>query len=91
MRAVVLREAGTPLTVEDVELSAPRSGEITVRVEASGVCHSDYHLLSVNGAEFKVTERLNSRIDVTIRYESVTPSGVESGDLEFKSSLEVSF
>jgi hypothetical protein len=51
----------------------------------------DYHLLSVNGAEFKVTERLNSRIDVTVRYESVRPTGVKAGDLEFKSSLELTF
>lgn len=46
MRAVVLREPGTPLTVEEVELSAPRSGEITVRIEAAGVCHSDYHYMT---------------------------------------------
>lgn len=46
MRAAVLREPGTPLTVEDVELARPRSGEITVRIEASGVCHSDYHYMT---------------------------------------------
>ena len=46
MRAAVLREPGTPLTVEDVELAPPRSGEITVRMEASGVCHSDYHYMT---------------------------------------------
>jgi alcohol dehydrogenase len=30
-----------PLSVEEVELGAPRPGELLVRVEAAGVCHSD--------------------------------------------------
>lgn len=46
MRAAVLREAGMPLTIEDVDLAPPRVGEIVVRVEASGVCHSDYHYMT---------------------------------------------
>lgn len=46
MRAVVLRSADRPAQVEDVELSAPRDGEVLVRVEAAGVCHSDYHYMT---------------------------------------------
>jgi S-(hydroxymethyl)glutathione dehydrogenase/alcohol dehydrogenase len=46
MRAAVLRVPGTPLTIEDVELASPKSGEIVVRIEASGVCHSDYHYMT---------------------------------------------
>jgi alcohol dehydrogenase len=30
-----------PLSLEEVELGAPRAGEILVRVAAAGVCHSD--------------------------------------------------
>jgi Zn-dependent alcohol dehydrogenase len=45
MKAAILREPGTPLRVEDVELDAPRAGEVAVRVEASGVCHSDLHYM----------------------------------------------
>jgi alcohol dehydrogenase len=30
-----------PLSVEEVELGAPRAGELLVRIEAAGVCHSD--------------------------------------------------
>jgi len=45
MRAAVLREPGLPLEIEDVELDAPRAGELTVRVEAAGVCHSDLHYM----------------------------------------------
>jgi len=44
IRAVVLREPGTPVAVEDVELDAPKADEVLVRVAAAGVCHSDVHL-----------------------------------------------
>jgi alcohol dehydrogenase len=30
-----------PLSLEDVELGAPRAGELLVRIAAAGVCHSD--------------------------------------------------
>jgi Zn-dependent alcohol dehydrogenase len=43
MRASVLFEQGKPLSVEDVELEAPRTGEVLVRMTASGVCHSCLH------------------------------------------------
>src|SRR5438105_14056289 len=43
MRASVLFAPRTPLKVEDVELEAPRAGEVRVRMAASGVCHSCLH------------------------------------------------
>jgi Zn-dependent alcohol dehydrogenase len=46
MRAAVLRETGRPLTVEDVELDPPQAGEVLVRIEAAGVCHSDLHYMT---------------------------------------------
>lgn len=52
---------------------------------------SDAHLLNVTGLEFKVTNLLQTRMDATTRYESVTPERVKSTDLEFKSSLELKF
>lgn len=45
MRAAVLRDAGRPLTVEEVEIAEPAAGEVLVRLAASGVCHSDYHVV----------------------------------------------
>ena len=45
MRAAVLREVGAPLRLEDVELDEPRAGEVGVRIEAAGVCHSDLHYM----------------------------------------------
>ena len=43
MRASVLFEQGKPLSVEELELEAPRAGEVCVRMTASGVCHSCLH------------------------------------------------
>src|SRR5262245_15685608 len=45
MQAVIFREAGVPLTVEDVKIDAPTGHEVLVRRQAAGVCHSDYSLL----------------------------------------------
>jgi S-(hydroxymethyl)glutathione dehydrogenase/alcohol dehydrogenase len=44
IRAAVLREPGRPVEVEEVELDAPRAGEVLVKVTAAGVCHSDVRL-----------------------------------------------
>ena len=46
MRAAVLRTLDTPLSLEDLELDAPRAGEVLVRIEAAGVCHSDLHYMT---------------------------------------------
>jgi hypothetical protein len=52
---------------------------------------SDYKVLSVSGADFRIANHLHSRLDVTARYESFAPSDVRHADLELKSSLEVVF
>ena len=44
MRAVVYRDPGRPVEVEDVELAQPGPGEVRVRIAAAGVCHSDLHV-----------------------------------------------
>ncbi len=46
MKAAILREARTPLTIETVELDGPRPEEVRIRIAASGLCHSDYHVMS---------------------------------------------
>jgi Zn-dependent alcohol dehydrogenase len=43
--AAVLEEAGRPFVLrDDVEVAAPRSGQVRVRVTHCGVCHSDLSL-----------------------------------------------
>jgi S-(hydroxymethyl)glutathione dehydrogenase/alcohol dehydrogenase len=49
MRAAVLEEFGKPLNVTQVELAEPRAGEVLVRLEACGVCHTD--LYTASGAD----------------------------------------
>ena len=44
MKAAVLYEANRPLEIEDLEQEGPRAGEARVRVMATGVCHSDWHI-----------------------------------------------
>ena len=46
-KAVVAREIGAPPVVEQVEVEAPRHGEVSIRLAACGVCHSD--LSATNG------------------------------------------
>jgi len=40
-RAAVAWKAGSPLTIETVELEGPRAGEVLVEIRATGVCHTD--------------------------------------------------
>ncbi|GAB3127124.1 alcohol dehydrogenase catalytic domain-containing protein [Glaciibacter psychrotolerans] len=44
MKAVVFRAPGQPLEYTDVELAAPKAGEVRVKIAAAGVCHSDLHV-----------------------------------------------
>ena len=46
MRAAVLHAAGEPMRLEDVRLAAPGPGEVLVRVQAAGICHSDLHYMT---------------------------------------------
>ena len=41
MRAVQVARAGGPLELAEGEIPEPARGEVRVRVEACGVCHSD--------------------------------------------------
>ncbi|MGH3037148.1 MAG: zinc-binding dehydrogenase [Gaiellaceae bacterium] len=45
MQAAVLWEPGAPVEIRDVELAAPRPGEVLVRIAACGVCASDLHVV----------------------------------------------
>ena len=47
MKAALLERIGEPIQVTDVDLEAPRAGELLVRVSHCGVCHSDFSF--VNG------------------------------------------
>lgn len=46
IKAALLTGPGQPFQIETLDLAEPRDGEVLVRLAASGVCHSDYHLVS---------------------------------------------
>ena len=43
MRAAVVRQFGEPLVIEDRPIPEPGPGQVTVRMQASGLCHTDIH------------------------------------------------
>lgn len=44
-KAAVLDAPGQPLRITTLDLADPARGEVLVRTVASGVCHSDYHVV----------------------------------------------
>ncbi len=44
-RAAVLREIGSDLTIEEIDVDDPADNEVLVRTVACGVCHSDLHFM----------------------------------------------
>jgi S-(hydroxymethyl)glutathione dehydrogenase/alcohol dehydrogenase len=45
-QAAILWEIGAPWSVEEIELDPPGPGEVQVKLAASGMCHSDEHLVT---------------------------------------------
>jgi S-(hydroxymethyl)glutathione dehydrogenase/alcohol dehydrogenase len=45
MKAAIFRALKAPLTIEEVDIDQPAPREVLVRTVASGVCHSDLHVL----------------------------------------------
>jgi propanol-preferring alcohol dehydrogenase len=43
MRAAVVPALGAPLEIRDVPVPRPGPGQVLVRIEASGICHTDIH------------------------------------------------
>ncbi|MBL4682485.1 MAG: S-(hydroxymethyl)glutathione dehydrogenase/class III alcohol dehydrogenase [Pseudomonadales bacterium] len=50
-RAAIAWEAGSPLVIEEIDIAGPKSGEVLVRMVASGVCHTDAFTLSGDDPE----------------------------------------
>jgi len=46
IHAAVLHQPHTRFVIEELTLDDPHQGEVLVRIAASGVCHSDYHMVS---------------------------------------------
>jgi len=49
-RAAILFEAGKRLEIHEVEVGAPRAGEVLIRMAAAGICHTDLHVMTGHAA-----------------------------------------
>ena len=45
MKAAIARSFGEPLVIDDVPVPEPGPGQLLVKIEASGVCHTDLHAI----------------------------------------------
>ena len=45
MKAAVFYQPNVPVSVEELEIEAPRAGEVLLDIVGAGVCHSDYHYI----------------------------------------------
>jgi alcohol dehydrogenase, propanol-preferring len=52
MKAAVLHEFKTPLSLEDVSRPEPGADEVLIEVEVCGVCHSDLHVADGDWTQF---------------------------------------
>jgi propanol-preferring alcohol dehydrogenase len=43
MKAAVVTAFGSPLQIKDIPTPEPKAGEVLVRIEFSGLCHTDIH------------------------------------------------
>lgn len=46
IQAAVLNTPGAPFVIETLDLEPPREHEVLVRMAATGICHSDWHLVT---------------------------------------------
>jgi propanol-preferring alcohol dehydrogenase len=78
MRAARLHEAGKPLRIDEVTVPRPSApGELLVRIQGSGFCHSDVHLI---GGEVPI-----ARLPMTLGHENAgTVAAVAEGVRNFK-------
>jgi len=45
-KGALVWELNQPWSVDEIEIGDPRPGEVAVRLETAGLCHSDHHLLT---------------------------------------------
>ncbi|NWQ73488.1 ADH1 dehydrogenase, partial [Columbina picui] len=55
-RAAVAWAVGKPLSVEEVEVAPPKSGEVRIKIVATGICRTDDHVIkgSIASVDFPV-------------------------------------
>jgi 6-hydroxycyclohex-1-ene-1-carbonyl-CoA dehydrogenase len=81
MKAALFREAGKPLTVEEIPTPQPGAGEALVRVAGCGMCHTDLHYLDHGVKPFKTPPLvLGHEIAGTVAEVGAEVTGRRAGD-----------
>jgi len=47
-KGALLWELNSPFTVDEIDVGDPVADEVQIRMQAAGMCHSDYHLVNGN-------------------------------------------
>ncbi|MCA0431867.1 MAG: S-(hydroxymethyl)glutathione dehydrogenase/class III alcohol dehydrogenase [Proteobacteria bacterium] len=79
-RAAIAWEAKKPLTVETIDISGPKPGEVLVEIMATGVCHTDAYTLSGLDSEGKFPAILGHEGAGIVREVGAGVTSVKVGD-----------
>ena len=79
-RAAVAWEAGRPLSIEEIDVEGPRSGEVLIRIVATGVCHTDAYTLSGADPEGLFPAILGHEGGAVVEECGADVTGVKPGD-----------
>ncbi|MBV5263083.1 S-(hydroxymethyl)glutathione dehydrogenase/class III alcohol dehydrogenase [Pinisolibacter aquiterrae] len=79
-RAAVAWEANKPLTIETIDISGPKAGEVLIEIMATGVCHTDAYTLSGLDSEGKFPAILGHEGAGIVREIGAGVTSVKPGD-----------
>ena len=79
-RAAVAIKAGQPLEITEIDVQAPREGEVLVRMVATGVCHTDAFKLSGSDPEGIFPSVLGHEGGGVVEETGIGVSSVKPGD-----------
>ena len=79
-RAAVAWEAGKPLEIEEIDIAAPKEGEVLLRNVATGVCHTDAFTLSGEDPEGIFPAVLGHEGGAVVEEVGPGVSGLKPGD-----------
>jgi Zn-dependent alcohol dehydrogenase len=78
-RGVVLSSPGA-VALEEIVVDDPAPGEIAVRIEASGVCHTDLHVVEEDGWGHRLPVLLGHEGAGTVEQVGADVTGIATGD-----------
>lgn len=80
MRAAVLREVGAPLSIEERPMPEAGPGQVVVEIEATGMCHSDLHMMDGSLPTFQLPHVMGHEIAGRVHALGPGATGVSVGE-----------